>query len=120
MIRNSLSKFYTSFFREHKPLRYNINLIYWIYSIVNYVNKTLDTAPYAILFSLMSLFFLFKRQRNRNIALVSSLIIGFCTGAYKVLVGDHFLSHTIITMICSWIIILLIARFSEIYFQKEQ
>lgn len=71
-------------------------------------------------FSLMSLFFLFKRQKNRNIALVSSLFIGFCTGAYKVLVGDHFVSHTIITMICSWLIILLIARFSEIYFQKER
>ena len=41
----SFSKFYTSFFREHKPLRYNINPIYWIYSIGNYVNKTLDTAP---------------------------------------------------------------------------
>ncbi|MCT7483871.1 phosphoethanolamine transferase [Aliarcobacter cryaerophilus] len=41
----SFSKFYTSFFREHKPLRYNINPIYWIYSIGNYVHKTLDTAP---------------------------------------------------------------------------
>ena len=41
----SFSKFYTSFFREHKPLRYNINPIYWIYSIGNYVHQTLDTAP---------------------------------------------------------------------------
>ncbi|MCT7529742.1 phosphoethanolamine transferase [Aliarcobacter cryaerophilus] len=41
----SFSKFYTSFFREHKPLRYNINPIYWIYSIGNYLHKTLDTAP---------------------------------------------------------------------------
>ena len=41
----SFSKFYTSFFREHKPLRYNINPIYWMYSIGNYANKTLDTAP---------------------------------------------------------------------------
>ncbi|MCT7493486.1 phosphoethanolamine transferase [Aliarcobacter cryaerophilus] len=41
----SFSKFYTSFFREHKPLRYNTNPIYWIYSIGNYVHKTLDTAP---------------------------------------------------------------------------
>lgn len=41
----SFSKFYTSFFREHKPLRYNVNPIYWIYSIGNYVHKTLDTAP---------------------------------------------------------------------------
>ncbi|WP_198304662.1 phosphoethanolamine transferase [Arcobacter vandammei] len=41
----SFSKFYTSFFREHKSLRYNINPIYWIYSIGNYVHKTFDTAP---------------------------------------------------------------------------
>ncbi len=39
----SFSKFYTSFFREHKPLRYHINPIYWIYSIGNYVNKTLNS-----------------------------------------------------------------------------
>ena len=65
----------------------------------------------------MSLFFLFKRQRNKNIALVSSLIIGFCTGSYKVLVGDHFVSHTIIIMICAWLIILLIARF--VLYKKE-
>ena len=41
----SFSKFYTSFFREHKPLRYNINPIYWIYSVGNFVHKTLDVAP---------------------------------------------------------------------------
>ena len=41
----SFSKFYTSFFREHKSLRFYINPIYWIYSIGNYVNKTLTSGP---------------------------------------------------------------------------
>ncbi|MGB5919759.1 phosphoethanolamine transferase, partial [Arcobacter sp.] len=41
----SLSKFYTSFFREHKPLRYHANPIYWIYSIGNYINKTINSGP---------------------------------------------------------------------------
>ncbi|WP_419677742.1 phosphoethanolamine transferase [Aliarcobacter lanthieri] len=41
----SFSKFYTSLFREHKPLRYNVNPIFWIYSIGNYINKTFDTVP---------------------------------------------------------------------------
>ncbi|WP_428023229.1 phosphoethanolamine transferase [Arcobacter sp.] len=41
----SFSKFYTSFFREHKPLRYHVNPIFWIYSIGNYVNKTLNSGP---------------------------------------------------------------------------
>lgn len=41
----SFSKFYTSFFREHKPLRYNVNPIFWIYSIGNYINKSYNAAP---------------------------------------------------------------------------
>ncbi len=41
----SFSKFYTSFLREHKPLRYNVNPIFWIYSIGNYIHKTFDVAP---------------------------------------------------------------------------
>ena len=41
----SFSKFYTSFFREHKPLRYHVNPIYWIYSIGDYIGKTLNSGP---------------------------------------------------------------------------
>jgi lipid A ethanolaminephosphotransferase len=41
----SFSKFYTSFFREHKPLRYHVNPIYWIYSIGNYINKSINNGP---------------------------------------------------------------------------
>ena len=36
----SFSKFYTSFFREHKPLRYYTNPTYWIYSIGDYISKS--------------------------------------------------------------------------------
>ncbi len=41
----SFNKFYTSFFREHKPLRYYTNPAYWIYSIGNYIGKTLNSEP---------------------------------------------------------------------------
>jgi len=44
----SFSKFYTSFFREHKPLRYYTNPTYWIYSIGNYIGKTLNSGPIII------------------------------------------------------------------------
>ncbi|BAK74702.1 phosphoethanolamine transferase [Arcobacter sp. L] len=44
----SFSKFYTSFFREHKPLRYHVNPIYWIYSIGNYVNKSVNSGPIVV------------------------------------------------------------------------
>ena len=39
----SFSKFYTSFFREYKPLRYYTNPTYWIYNIGKYVSETYTT-----------------------------------------------------------------------------
>ena len=39
------SKHYTSFFREHKPLRYSTNPTYWIYSIGKYIDKTYNSGP---------------------------------------------------------------------------
>jgi len=45
LILFSFSKFYTSFFREHKPLRYHINPIYWIYSVGKYISDSFDTTP---------------------------------------------------------------------------
>jgi membrane-associated PAP2 superfamily phosphatase len=59
-------------------------------------------------FALLSLFFLFKSRRNQKRAVIIALSIGFSMGIYKMLIGDHFLSHTIITMLIAWLIILLI------------
>ncbi len=59
-------------------------------------------------FALMSLYFLFTNQRNKNLALIFAISLGFTMGIYKMLIGDHFLSHTIVTMILSWLIILII------------
>jgi len=59
-------------------------------------------------FALMSLFFLFKRKRNRIVALTCAVGVGWSTGFYKMLIGDHFLSHTIDSMILAWLVILLI------------
>lgn len=39
------SKHYTSFFREHKPLRYSTNPTYWVYSAGKYINKTFNSGP---------------------------------------------------------------------------
>ena len=61
-------------------------------------------------FALMSLFFLLKKKKNKRIALVSALVIGWSMSLYKMLIGDHFLSHSIITMILAWLIILLIVK----------
>jgi len=61
-------------------------------------------------FALMSLFFLFRKRKNRIVAVVVTASIGWAMGLYKMLIGDHFLSHTIITMLIAWLIILMIVK----------
>ena len=41
-------KHYSSFVREHKPLRYNANPTYWIYSLGSYINHTLTAGPIVV------------------------------------------------------------------------
>ncbi|MDY0124259.1 MAG: phosphatase PAP2 family protein [Sulfurimonas sp.] len=86
--------------------------------------RALDTMPAYILkkfkcypaghasggFALMSLFFLFKGQKNRFVALGVAITIGWSMGLYKMLMGHHYLSHTVITMVLAWLLILLIYK----------
>lgn len=62
-------------------------------------------------FSLMALYFLFKKPRNQKIALGVAFVIAWLTGGYKMLIGHHFLSHTLVTMLLAWLVILIIAKF---------
>ncbi|HIP14233.1 MAG TPA: PAP2 family protein, partial [Sulfurimonas autotrophica] len=39
-----------------------------------------------------------------------AMIVGWSMGLYKMIIGDHFFSHTLITMILAWFIILLIVK----------
>lgn len=61
-------------------------------------------------FALLSLIFLFHQRKNKILAGIAAIVIGWSMGGYKMLIGDHFLSHTVITMILAWLIILLIVR----------
>jgi membrane-associated PAP2 superfamily phosphatase len=61
-------------------------------------------------FAFLSLFFLFTTTKNKIIALSLAMIVGWTMGTYKMLIGDHFLSHTIVTMMLSWLIILITAK----------
>lgn len=54
-------------------------------------------------FALLSLFFLFKTLRNRRRALYAALAVGWAMGAYKIAIGDHFLSHTVASMLFAWL-----------------
>jgi len=60
-------------------------------------------------FALMSLFFLFRRKKQRYLGLAFGIILGWIMGIYKMLIGDHFLSHTVLTMEIAWLIITMIA-----------
>jgi len=42
------SKYYTSFAREHKPLRFTVNPAYWIYSTGKYIHKTFNSGPIVV------------------------------------------------------------------------
>ena len=61
-------------------------------------------------FALLSLFFLFKSRKSRIKALILALTIGWSMGIYKMLICDHFLSHTVITMLLAWLIILVVQK----------
>jgi len=42
---------------------------------------------------------------------------GHASGGYKMLIGDHFLSHTITTMLLAWLIINLLAVADRLIFR---
>jgi len=66
-------------------------------------------------FALMSLFFLFRRKRTKYLALGATIALGWSMGIYKMLIGDHFFSHTLISMLLAWLIILIITSLVDKY-----
>ena len=65
-------------------------------------------------FALMALYFTGSRKRTRKLGLAVGISTGWITGLYQMICGQHYLSHTIISMQIAWIIILLI-RETQIY-----
>lgn len=66
-------------------------------------------------FALMSLYFLFKSKKNQILGLVIAIIVGWSMGIYKMLIGHHYLSHTVITMLFSWLLIVIIKKIVNKY-----
>ncbi len=56
----------------------------------------------------MALYFMASRKRARMLGLAVGISAGWIMGLYQMLCGQHYLSHTIISMQIAWIIILLI------------
>lgn len=59
-------------------------------------------------FALMMLYFVFRDKSYRIWGLGIGLIAGWGMGLYQTLNGQHYLSHTIVSMIIAWILILAI------------
>ncbi len=53
-------------------------------------------------FALMSLYFLFDSRKARRQAVWFALANGWLMGVYKMAIGDHFLSHTLMSMLIAW------------------
>jgi membrane-associated PAP2 superfamily phosphatase len=70
-------------------------------------------------FALLSLVFLFHSHRNKILSAIGAMVIGWSMGSYKMLIGDHFLSHTVITMILAWLLVLLIVRGIDWVIQRK-
>jgi len=59
-------------------------------------------------FALMMLYFVFRRRVWKWTGLAVGLTAGWTMGGYQILTGKHFLSHTLVTMSASWILILVV------------
>ena len=59
-------------------------------------------------FALMALFYCFKSRRNRYLGLSLGIIAGWVAGIYQMMRGQHFLSHTMFSMVASFMVIMII------------
>ncbi len=62
-------------------------------------------------FAMMMLFFVLRGPLLRWLGLAFALAAGWAMGLYQTCSGKHFLSHTVVTMIGAWILIVLIVMF---------
>lgn len=62
-------------------------------------------------FALMGLYFLGRSARQRRVGLAVGLAAGWSMGLYQQLRGEHFLSHTLCSMILAWLLLRLLHKF---------
>jgi membrane-associated PAP2 superfamily phosphatase len=59
-------------------------------------------------FMFMALFFFFRDSRRKWLGLAAGLSLGWLLGLFQMARGEHFLSHTIVTMLLTWAVILIV------------
>ena len=63
----------------------------------------------------MALYFVFKGRRAKRAGLLFGLTLGWGLGVFQMLRGEHFLSHTIVSMLASWLVILITRVMFDFY-----
>lgn len=59
-------------------------------------------------FAFMALYFCFNDKRKKILGLSLGIFLGLTAGTYQMLRGQHFLSHTLFSMVASFMVILVI------------
>ena len=62
-------------------------------------------------FAFMALYFVFDSRRGKILGLLAGILLGLAAGFYQMLRGQHFLSHTLFSMIASFAVIITIDWF---------
>lgn len=70
-------------------------------------------------FALFILFFVFEKLSHRFLSLIAAFLCGSALGFYQMAKGVHFLSDTVISMICCFLVAALIAKIFEKFFTKN-
>lgn len=109
-------KMTTGVFNPYKIARYGGNQPYRkLFESIPYVagrerGHGFPAAHCSGAFALMSLYFVTRRRAARWFGLALGLATGWAVGLYQMLKGAHYLSHTVVTMILTWILILVVSR----------
>jgi len=64
-------------------------------------------------FALLSLLLLVNQPKSKKTIFLAVMLLAWGIASYKMLIGDHFLSHTLVTMLLAWLMILFIATLVE-------
>lgn len=59
-------------------------------------------------FAFMALYYCFQTRRNRLLGLMAGTSLGLIAGTYQMLRGQHFLTHTLFSMVAAFMVIMVI------------
>lgn len=69
-------------------------------------------------FAFMGLFYAFRKTACRAAGLTIGLLLGWTAGIYQMLRGQHFLSHTLFSMVAAFMLVIIAARLAAIIERK--